>query len=104
MSRLCLKEFPVSAEGLEHGSALFPFSSFLYAHFVHSLLSLEKGDGSIAAHAEYRGALRALSLVNPDIEPILVSVGAFEGKAGACEFEPEGGGAPVEADRTILGE
>lgn len=78
-----IEKFAVCGESLEKGCSLLSFGSFLNAYLVYALLPFEEGEGSISGDLENTCRLRALRGVNPKVEPVGVSVLAFEFKSGS---------------------
>ena len=78
-----IEEFAVGGESFEEGCSLLSFCSFLNAYLVYALLSFVEGEGSISGDLENTCRLRALRGVNPKVEPVGVSVLAFEFKSGS---------------------
>ena len=78
-----IEEFAVSGKRFEEGCSLLSFGSFLNAYLVHTFLAFEKGNRSISGDLENTCRLRALRGVNPKVEPVGVSVLAFEFESGS---------------------
>ena len=73
-----IEKFAVCGESLEKGCSLLSFGPFLNAYFVYALLSFKEGDGGISGYSESTCRLRTLRGVNPEVEPVGVSVFALE--------------------------
>ena len=97
-----IEEFAVGGKRFEEGCSLLSFGPFLNAYFVHTLFAFEKGNCGISRYPEGTCSLRTLRGVNPEVEPVGVSVFALEFECSTGEFESYGSGAPVETDRAVI--